>query len=390
MAVAILALALVACGGETATTTDGGNNGAATTTPAVTTPKNEAPATNPTSDNGTITTAAPTTAAPTTGTLPATTSKAPETTTPPETLPPVEALINELMDTAWWDTISRKSITYTHNDDGTTGYVWSLSMANAQQYLPVLPEDHPDYPSQPTLQHTTAEGARVFIKDMTKDTDYTEYKVTNWKTSRWCDIWFEAEGFVPTPEAQYDVYLFFVSPELATNPGEYIYVWPLEDPWTYNPPTLTGNAEVDAIIDTAYQVQAHRHSQRWDISYPTDANAYDFDPATFPTMNFNWTYASDNTFPHLDGGEKAWQYINKENGYAYIRLQGSTEEFVRYDIDYMLLARHCDMWFTLKDFTPVENQAYEMVVFFTSGYGAAHEYALHYVYVDGWIAGPHE
>ncbi len=375
MVVALLAIALVACGGESATTTKGTSN---ETTSAVTDAKTEPTESTPA---GVVTTT------PTTSTTPVTTTKAPETTA---YIPPVQKMIDELAANAWWDTISRKSITYTHNDDGSTGYVWSLSMANAPSLLPTLPEDHPDYPNQPTLQHTTAEGARVFIKDMTKDEDYTEYKVINWRTARFCDIWFEAEGFVPTPEAQYDVYLFFVSPELAANPGEYIYVWPLEDPWTYNPPTLTGNAEVDAIIATAYQVQAHRHSQRWDISYPTNANAYDFVPETFPTMNFNWTYASDNTFPHLDGGEKAWQYINTENGFAYIRVKGSEEDFVRYDIDYMLLARHCDMWFTLKDFTPVENQEYEMAVFFTSGYGAAHENALHYVYVDGWIAGPHE
>ena len=38
----------------------------------------------------------------------------------------------------------------------------------------------------------------------------------------------------------------------------------------------------------------------------------------------------------------------------------------------------------------IENQEYEMYVFFTSGIGAEHPYALHYCYNDSWIAGPHE
>ncbi|MBR6769238.1 MAG: hypothetical protein IKM34_07120 [Clostridia bacterium] len=378
MVVALLAIALVACGGEETPTTTKGD---ATTpkAPAVTTPKDATT----TPKDVTTTPKAP-------GTSTATTT--PGTTTPATTayVPPVQKEIEQLMDISWWDNATRKNLSYTRHDDGTMGYVWQFSMENATDLLPVYPEDHPERPLQPTLQLTTAEGARCFIKNMATDEDYKEYKVTNWRTQRHCDIWFEAEGFVPEPNVEYDMYIFFVSPEDATYPGELIYVCTLEIPWIYNPPTMTGNTEVDAVIDTAYQCQVHRHSKRWDISWPTDANAYDFDPATFPTMNFSWTYASDNTFPHLDGGEKAWQYINTENGFAYIRVKGSEEDFVRYDIDYMLLARHCDMWFTLDGFTPVENQEYEMVVFFMSGYGAAHPDSLHYCYADSWIAGPHE
>ena len=378
MVVALLAIALVACGGEETPTTTKGD---ATTpkAPAVTTPKDATT----TPKDVTTTPKAP-------GTSTATTT--PGTTTPTTTayVPPVQKEIEELMDISWWDNATRKNLSYTRHDDGTMAYVWQFSMQNATDLLPVYPEDHPEKPLQPTLQLTTAEGARCFIKNMATDEDYKEYKVTNWRTQRHCDIWFEAEGFVPEPNVEYDMYIFFVSPEDATYPGELIYVWTLEIPWIYNPPTMTGNAEVDAIIDTAYQCQVHRHSKRWDISYPTDANAYDFDPATFPTMNFSWTYASDNTFPHLEGGAKAWQYIDTKSGFAYIRVKGSEEDFVRYDIDYMLLARHCDMWFTLDGFTPVENQEYEMAVFFMSGIGAAHPYALHYCYADSWIAGPHE
>lgn len=378
MAVALLVLALVACGGESATTT----KGTATTTAA-------AP-TNTTATPGADTTATP--GVDTTVAAPADTT-APVTTTTPVTqapLPPVEAQIDALTQTAWWDSTSRRNLSYNLHEDGTKGYTFSFSMSNAQSFLPILPDDHPEYPAMPTLQLTTAEGARCFIKDINNDADYTEYTVTNWVTQRYCDIWFEAEGFVPEAGVEYDMFIFFKAPELSNYPGEYIYVWLLGDTWTYIPPVVSGVPEIDALIETAYSVTVHRHSKRWDISYPTDANAYDFDPSTFPTMNFSWTYASDNTFPHLDGGLKAWQYINTETGFVYLRTKGSEDEFVRYNIDYMLLARHCDMWFTLEGFEPVENQEYEMYVFFTSGIGAAHPYSLHYCYNDSWIAGPHE
>jgi len=380
MAVALLAIALVACGGETATTTDGGNNGAATTTPAVTTPKNETPATNPTSDTGTITTA------PTTSTVPATTSKAPETTTPPETYPPVETIINELIETSWWNQVHRKNdIAYSLNADGTKSYTWSLTIKAESGLLPQLGEDHPEYPNTPTIQLTSAEGARVFIKDVNKDTDYTEYKVTNWKTARWCDISFEAESFVPTADGEYDMFLFFVSPEYSTNPGELIYVWALEETWKYNAPVVSGDPEIDALLAEGYRCNVHRHSERHDVSYALENAPEGFDPATFPTLNFNFTVkAEDNLFPHLENGE-SFQNIIKEGAFVYLKGKND-DKFTRYDIDYMLLERWCDMWFTLEGFTPVAGETYEMYVFFTSGVGATHEYARHYAYANNWSA----
>ena len=383
MAVALLAIALVACGGETATTTDGGNNGVATTTPAVTTPKNETPATNPTSDTGTITTA------PTTSTVPATTSKAPETTTPPETYPPVETIINELIETSWWNQVHRKNdIAYSLNADGTKSYTWSLTIKAESGLLPQLGEDHPEYPNTPTIQLTSAEGARVFIKDVNKDTDYTEYKVTNWRTERWCDIWFEAEGFVPTADGEYDMFLFFVSPEYSTNPGELIYVWALEETWTYNAPLVTGDNKVDADLAAAYRCTLHRHSERADISWIIGEDGSSapegFDASAFPKMNFNFTIKAED---QLFVGEPAWQAVIKEGAYAYVKGQNDTE-FTRYELSYMHLARHCDMWFALDGFTPVENEKYEMVVLFKAGVGATHEYDWHYVYTNDWVAGP--
>ena len=85
-------------------------------------------------------------------------------------------------------------------------------------------------------------------------------------------------------------------------------------------------------------------------------------------------------------GEVAWQAIIPEGAYAYVKGPDDTE-FTRYEIDYMLLERYCDMWFTLKDFTPEADTKYEMVFCFMSGVGATHEYAWHYVYTNDWVAG---
>ncbi len=377
MAVAILAIALVACGGETATTTKGTSN---ETTPAVTTPKVEAPE----STNTGVVTTVPATTVPATSTVPATTT--PETT---EYIPPVEKQINELMETSWWNQVHRQnSIAYSLNEDGTKSYTWSLTIKAESGLFPQLGEDHPEYPNTPTLQLTTAEGARVFIKDVTKDEDHTEYKVTNWRTERWCDIWFEAEGFVPTADGEYDMFLFIVSPEYSANPGELVYVWALEELWTYNAPLVTGDPKVDADLAAAYRCTLHRHSERAEVSWiigDDGSNAPEgFDVSAFPKMNFNFTIKAED---QLFVGEPAWQAVIKEGAYAYVKGKNDTE-FTRYELSYMHLARHCDMWLALDGFTPVENEQYEMVVLFKAGVGATHEYAWHYVYTEDWVAGP--
>ena len=376
MAVVVLALALVACGGETATTTAGTEN---TTAPEVTTGAPE------------VTTAAPTveTTVPTVETTaPAVTTEAPVTTEEPaDEIPPVQAEIEAWMETAWWNQVHRMNpITREKNADGSVSYIWSLTIKAESGLFPQLGEDHEKYPNTPTIQLTTAEGAWMYIKDVNKDTDYTKYPVvaSSWKTARWCDMWFEAEGFVPEGDGEYDMFLFFVSPECSTNPGEYVYVWALEETWSYTAPIKIGDPVVDAALVDAYRCTLHRHSVRADISWANGSNAPEgFDATTFPAMNFNFSVkAEDGYF----SGNDVWQAIIPEGAFAYLKGPDDTE-FTRYEVDYMLLERHCDMWFTLKGFTPEAGVQYKMVLCFMSGVGAKYEYSWHYVYTTDWVAG---
>ncbi|MBR6769237.1 MAG: hypothetical protein IKM34_07115 [Clostridia bacterium] len=384
MVVALLAIALVACGGEETPTTTKGD----ATTPTVTTPKDVTT----TPKDVTTTPKAP-------GTSTATTT--PGTTTPGTTeyVPPVQKEIDGKMETAWWNDVhTMNPIQYTKNADGTMSYTWSFTIKAESGLFLNFPEDHDTYPSLPGIQLTTAEGAYVYIKDMAKDEDFTKYsiKAGSWRTERWCDIWFEAEDFIPEPEAQYDMYLFFQLPNVegaTPYPGEEIYVWALERAWTYNAPIVIGDPIVDDAIKDGYSCTVHRHSERGDISWAEGDNApADFDPAKFPVMNFNFTVkAEDKLFPSgtdSDGNRtESFAEIIPEGAFAFIKGPNDTN-FTRYECDYMLTERWCDMWFTLKEFTPEAGVQYEMVFCFMSGVSATHPYTLHYVYAKNWMAGP--
>jgi len=385
MVVALLAIALVACGGEEATTTkDAGTTTAPTTTKGgdvVTTPGTTLP-------GAVITT--PTT------TVPATT---PGTTTPGTTqyIPPVQREIEEKMDTAWWNEVHRMNpIQYSKNADGTMSYTWSLTIKAESGLFLNFPEDHDTYPNLPGIQLTTGEGAVVYIKDMNKDEDFTKYpvKAGSWRTERWCDIWFEAEGFIPTADGQYDMYLFFTLPDVEGSspyPGEPIYIWALEQAWTYNAPIVIGDPIVDDAIKDAFKCTVHRHNERYDISYALENAPEGFDEAAFPAMNFNFTIkAEDGLFPSgtdSDGNRtESFAEIIPEGAFAYVKGPNDTA-FTRYECDYMLTERWCDMWFTLKEFTPEAGVQYEMVFCFMSGVSATHPFTLHYVYAQDWVAG---
>lgn len=138
--------------------------------------------------------------------------------------------------TAWWQQVKTvHGIDCIKNADGSERYTFGLTIDSDSGFFPYLPDDDdPTHPGTPTLELTSAEGARVFIKDMNKDDGYTEYKVTNWNVLRWCDIYFEAEGFVAEEGAEYDMYLFFIMPEGTPHPGEYCFVWALDETWTLN------------------------------------------------------------------------------------------------------------------------------------------------------------
>lgn len=367
MLIALFILAFAACGGETASTTQGTS---AITTPAVTTPV--------------VTTPMTTTVAEITTTLPATT---PGTTTPATTayIPPVQKEIEEKIKTAWYNEVHRMNpIEYSKNADGTMSYIFSLTIKVESGLFLNIPEDHPEHPNLPGIQLTTGEGAVVFIKDTKKDEDFTKYPVKegSWKTARWCDIWFEADGFVPTRDGDYEIYLFFTLPDVegaTPYPGEEIYVWALEDAWPSGGFFMIDPIVDDVIID-AYKCSLDSYNEKYDVSH-TETK-----PENFPTNTFNFSIkAEDALFPSLENGE-SFREIIPEGAFAYIKGPDDTE-FTLYECDYMLTERNCDMWFTLKDFTPVAGTRYEMVFCFISGKSATHPYALHFVYAQDWIAG---
>ena len=355
MLIALFILAFAACGGETASTTQG----------TATTPKDVT--TTPTAPVVTSTT--PTT------TLPATT---PGTTTPATTayIPPVQREIEEKIKTAWYNEVHRTNpIEYTKNADGTMSYTFSLTIkAESGLFL-----NFPDY----GIQLTTGEGAVVYIKDTKKDEDFTKYPVKegSWKTARWCDIWFEADGFVPTRDGDYEIYLFFTLPNVegaTPYPGEDVYVHALE-PWTTGGFFMI-DPIVDAVIIDAYRCSLDSHNKKYDVSH-TETK-----PENFPTNTFNFSIkAEDALFPSLENGE-SFREIIPEGAFAFI-MGPNEPEFTRYECDYMLTERHCDMWFTLKDFTPVAGTRYEMVFCFMSGKSATYPDSLHYVYANDWVAG---
>lgn len=145
---------------------------------------------------------------------------------PHETVPPVEAKINALIETSWWNQVHRKgAINLSKAADGTKHYVCTLTIKTESGLFYTLPEDHPEYPGMPGIQLTTAEGARMFIKDVNKDTDYTEYTVTGWKPERWCDMWFTLKNFTPEAGVEYEMVFCFMSSGNATNPYTLHYVY---------------------------------------------------------------------------------------------------------------------------------------------------------------------
>lgn len=357
MLIALFILAFAACGGETASTTQG----------TATTPKDVT--TTPTAPVVTSTT--PTT------TLPATT---PGTTTPATTayIPPVQKEIKEKMKTAWHNEVRRMNpIEYSKNADGTMSYTWSLTItAGSGLFL-----NFPDY----DIQLTTGEGAVVYIKDTNKDEDFTKYPVKegSWRTESWCNIRFEAEGFIPEPATEYEIYLFFTLPDV-----EGATPYPREDVYVHTPepecplcidPIIFDPGVDDCILD-AYKCRLDSHSEKYDISH-TETK-----PENFPTNTFNFSIkAEDCFFPSLENGESFAEII-PEGAFACIKSPNEPE-FTLYECDYMLTERNCNMWFTLKDFTPVAGARYEMVFCFISGKSATHPYALHFVYANDWVAG---
>ena len=336
------------------------------------------------------TTTAPKTTSSVATTVPTITTTVPVTTTTseaPETLPPVEAEINAIRGTAHWQSIHRMNpITRQKDSDGSVSYVWSLTIEIADGLFPPLGINYSDLPPDRGMDRISSETVSVYIKDMMNDSDYTKYSIipSSWKTARGCDIWFEAEGFVPNYDSFYDMYFVFNLPDDDSEtlyPGKQAYIWAEGEPWSCWLPSVAVSS-LEACLAESYHCTLISHNQKYSIEH-TNGYANGTPPENFPTSPFSFTISNaDGLFT----SEEAWQAIYVEGACAYV-MGGIDTEFTRYEIDYMLVEGQGDMWFTLKDFTPVAGETYEIYFFFMAGLGASHEYCWHYVHANDWIAG---
>lgn len=336
------------------------------------------------------TTTAPKTTSSVATTVPTITTTVPVTTTTseaPETLPPVESEINAIRETAHWQSIHRMNpITWQRNSDGSVSYVWSLTIEIADGLFPPLGIIYSESPDGHGMALINPEDVSVYIKDMMNDSDYTKYSIipSSWKTARGCDIWFEAEGFVPSADGQYDMYFVFTLPDDKNEtlyPGKQAYIWAEGESWSYWVPSVM-DTSLEASLTQSFPCALVSHNQKYSIEH-TNGYANGTPPENFPTSPFSFTISNADG---LFASEEAWQAIDAEGACAYV-MGGIDTEFTRYEVDYMLVEGQSDMWFTLKDFTPIAGETYEIYLFFMAGAGASHEYCWHYVYANDWIAG---
>ena len=275
-------------------------------------------------------------------------------------------------ETWWWQQIeSMQGITRVTKADGSVRYRFGLTIHSGSNLFPLLSD------GSSTLERIDLTNARVFIKRLQYDNDYTEYKVSAWQVSNLYDLSFEVEGFVPEANVAYDMYLFFTLPEGTPCPGGWCYIWALGEPWTYLAPSVGVDDPIQSIIADSYQCVIAQYNQKYSIEH-TNGYANGTPPENFPTSPFSFTISNADG---LFASEEAWQALTPEKAFAYIKGENYVF-FDRYEIDYMLLEGQGDMWFTLKDFTHVAGESYEIYLFFQSREGD-----MYYVYANDWIAG---
>jgi len=71
-----------------------------------------------------------------------------------------------------------------------------------------------------SISSVTAEGAYVYIKDVTNNGEYVKYDVANYRSDAHYRMYITADGFEPVAGVQYDVWFFFIGGSLMKNPGE--------------------------------------------------------------------------------------------------------------------------------------------------------------------------
>ena len=78
--------------------------------------------------------------------------------------------------------------------------------------------------SQETIAKTTAEGAYVYLKDITNGGEYVKYEIATLRTERWCDFFITLDGFTPVAGVEYEVVFVFVGAEGSKCAGDLHYM----------------------------------------------------------------------------------------------------------------------------------------------------------------------
>ena len=77
-----------------------------------------------------------------------------------------------------------------------------------------------------SIKEITLEGAYAYVKDLTNNGEFVKYEVQEIETSRWCDLNFILEGFVPEAGVEYEILFFFMTGDNARTPNA-LHVLPM-------------------------------------------------------------------------------------------------------------------------------------------------------------------
>ena len=333
--VALLALALVACGGSekpaatTATTTLAGTVGETTPTTVTTTPAGTVGETTPTTPAGTT---AP---------------------TEPSKTPNADWIDNVLFEEGQWiQPHMEYRISSGVGENGVEyDYIWYFTIKAEGGHFHNTVEDHPNKPNTPGIQLTTP--VALYIKDFYSDEDYVRYEISYYTTAQWYEIWCVADGFVPVDGTEYDIYLVIQTPDDiydesgevlytngATYPNTLHYIWTLGEPWVYNAPEKSESKyfnqdQLDEIVGDAWWLLEN-------------------DPTTVD--------ADGNIVVKFKSDGNPFDNSTDTKGVAFTLMNELYINGEKYEVESYVPEQWYILNIKVKDFTPVAGETYEIII----------------------------
>ena len=274
------------------------------------------------------------------------------------------------VESMWWQQIeSMQGITRVTKADGSTRSRFTLIVKRESGLFPILSD------GRSALKDVDFANARVLIKDMNHDNNYTEYKVESWYFYNNYQFHFEVEGFVAEEDIKYDMYLVFTLPEGTPYPGETAYIWALGEPWTLVPlPTtppdhfLAGDMEVSwwqalKRIDGITAFENADGSTRYTFGLTVDKEANDFFP--------------DDSFAE----------ISAEGAYVYIQKLNYETKHTKYQVKSLTATAEGRLEFEVLGFVPEQDARYDVFLFYIMPEGSLYPGEKGYVWTvgDAWV-----